>query len=120
MSDYEMNMMKPDPDRKPKIKRPVLPWIPALENPPTPGSIVLATYKNSHQNSRIIIASRIPPMFEECCCEYDCNCEYDEQRDCNYYPAGWYEQIENWDDFSCVFVSEEITHWMPLPVSLKA
>lgn len=92
-------------------------WVSIAESMPEPGRKVLATYKNNHGKRRIIIASHLPTLFAECECEYDCNCEYDEKSDESFYPEGWYEQIENWDDFSSVMVDEEITHWMPLPTS---
>ena len=43
-------------------------------------------------------------------------CEYDEAGDRYFLPEGWYECIENWDDYSSVHMSKvEPTHWMPLP-----
>ena len=42
--------------------------------------------------------------------------EYDEAADTYYVTEGWYECIDNWDDYSSVAVTEgEVTHWMPLP-----
>ncbi len=36
--------------------------------------------------------------------------------DTTYVPEGWYECINNLDDYTFVAVSEGvITHWMPLP-----
>lgn len=41
---------------------------------------------------------------------------YDEVADQYYYPAGWWELVDNWDEYAFVKVVEgEITHWMPLP-----
>jgi len=42
--------------------------------------------------------------------------EYDETTDTYYWAAGWYECIDNWDDYSHVAVSEgAVTHWMQMP-----
>ena len=41
---------------------------------------------------------------------------YDETEDEFYVPEGWFERIENWDDYTDVAVGDYIvTHWMPLP-----
>ena len=33
-----------------------------------------------------------------------------------YWPAGWYEEIDNWEDYSAVAICYgEPTHWRPLP-----
>ena len=42
--------------------------------------------------------------------------DYCEINDEYYCPAGWYESIENWNDYSAAQVSEgEITHWQSKP-----
>ena len=50
-------------------------------------------------------------------CQYsdDIDSEYDEETDEYYFPDGWWEVIKNWDDYSCVAISDFVTHWMPLP-----
>lgn len=41
---------------------------------------------------------------------------YDESEDEYYVPEGWFERIENWDDYTDIAVGDYIvTHWMPLP-----
>ena len=41
---------------------------------------------------------------------------YDEESDTDYWPQGWYEQIDNWEELSSVMVHEgEVTCWVPLP-----
>lgn len=45
--------------------------------------------------------------------DYD---EYCEKDDTYYYNSGWYEIIENWDDYTFVHVCKgEVTHYRPLP-----
>ncbi len=50
-------------------------------------------------------------------CDYndDIDSVYDEDTDEYYFPIGWWEVIKNWDDYSCVAISDTVTHWMPLP-----
>ena len=50
-------------------------------------------------------------------CSYndDIDSEYDEETDEYYFPVGWWEVIKNWDDYSCVAISDFVTHWMHLP-----
>ena len=44
------------------------------------------------------------------------NCDYDETKDTYYQPEGWYELIDNWDDYEAVIINDyTITHWQPLP-----
>lgn len=41
--------------------------------------------------------------------------EYDDENDVNYVQSGWYERIHNWDDYSAVYINDEILYWMPSP-----
>ena len=44
------------------------------------------------------------------------NCEYNEADDTFYLKAGWLECIDNWDDYSSIYVTEgTVTHWRSLP-----
>ena len=99
------------------MKRSKMPWYLVDDTFPKAGKKVIAKYNTDRgQKPRVIIAHRLLDTFAECNCEYDCDCVYDEKTDNFYYPAGWYEQVENWDDFACVRVCDgTITHWMPLP-----
>lgn len=47
--------------------------------------------------------------------DYECYDNYDEERDDYEINPGWYERIHNWDDYGCVKIQDEVTHWMPLP-----
>jgi hypothetical protein len=41
-----------------------------------------------------------------------------EEKDNYYVPEGWYEQLENWNEYGSLPVIEgDITHWIPLPDS---
>jgi len=76
----------------------------------------LAHYFNSHGKSRTVCARWIPAKFESGDSETDDFLEYDEDADVFYWPEGWYEVIENWDDYGSIVINEgQVTHWRPLP-----
>lgn len=77
---------------------------------------VLITYNNSKGKSRVIVARYLPKYFMEDDAYFDDSMDYNEENDTYYYPEGWYEQIDNWDSYTDMFISEGVpTHWMPLP-----
>ena len=92
-------------------------WISVDERLPDAGHC-LATYRNQHGKLRIIRA-KYARQFEIDADEDAIdqgNCEYNEADDTFYLKAGWLECIDNWDDYSSIYVTEgEVTHWMPLP-----
>ena len=88
----------------------------APKHPPH-GQKVIAFYKNkSHGQCRRIMAKYVQGITDECQCEDECNCEYSELNDNYYYPEGWYEVVDNWNDWAFIPVEEgEVSYWMPLP-----
>jgi hypothetical protein len=95
--------------------RPTIKPVPVAERLPEPGKKVLAHYLNALGKPRTIIAEWVPAKTREDSPDGDLG-EYDDETDLFYWPEGWYEQIENWDDFTALLVDEgEITHWQPLP-----
>lgn len=88
-------------------------WVKLAENKPSGN--VLVFYKNDHGRGRIVKARWVHKFSEEI---DDCD-ELEGELDCNgyaYWPEGWYEQIDNWGDFTSVAITEgQVTHWMPLP-----
>lgn len=90
-------------------------WTPVAQALPKSGVIVLACYRNRLGNLRRIRAKWIAAKTQEGSGEYDFG-EYDEEADCYWTPEGWYECIDNWDEYTSVAVCEgDVTHWMPLP-----
>jgi len=75
---------------------------------------VLAYYVNEAGNYRIVKAFHAGKFEVEISPE-DENPDYDEEEDCYYYPEGWYEVIDNWDDYGSVLVQYEVTFWRALP-----
>jgi hypothetical protein len=55
--------------------------------------------------------------WKEGCPNYggDCAVEYNEEDDEFYLCEGWYEVINNWDDYNSIGINDTVTHWMPLP-----
>jgi hypothetical protein len=92
--------------------------VPVGERLPEPGVKILAHYLNSHGKSRTVCARWIPAKFysDDSDLYGDDFLEYDEDSDICYLPEGWYEVIENWDDYGSFIIHEgEVTHWQPLP-----
>lgn len=43
--------------------------------------------------------------------DYECCEEYDEEHDDYLVNPGWYEQIHNWDEYSAVWIEDEVIGW---------
>lgn len=94
-------------------------WISVKDRLPIEGMSVNAYYVNQYKNGRIIRAKYIRKHSDE---YYDIDgcgdigSDYSEELDCYYYPEGWYEQMDNWNEYSsCLVVEGEVSHWQPLP-----
>ena len=88
------------------------------ERLPEPSVKVLAHYFNALGKGRTICAIWVPAKSRSDEGDLDSNdfLEYDEENDKHYWPEGWYEAIENWDDIGWAMVYEgEVAYWQPLP-----
>ena len=75
--------------------------------------MILVFYKTKWDGERIIKAQYFGKYEVESEQDY---AEYCEEKDDYYAADGWYEIIENWEDFRSVKIYQgEPTHWMPLP-----
>lgn len=81
-----------------------------------PNKVCLAYYKNELGNGRTVKAKYVKQYSEEANTDDDF-IEYNEADDTYYYPAGWYEMIDNWGDFAFVTINHTVTHWQPLPTA---
>jgi len=91
-------------------------WIETINKMPSHGKKVLAAYKNSHGRVRVVIAVYFFGGGEQCACDHDCGCIYDEEMDESYYPAGWHEWVENWPEFAFFPVLDGVVKkWADLP-----
>jgi hypothetical protein len=92
-------------------------WINVSKELPDPSKKVLAHYKNDLGNGRTVVACYVPAKTRSG--GYDEEfAEYDEDADEFYWPEGWYECIENWEELDCVNIyGGVVTHWRPLPES---
>jgi len=87
-------------------------WLP-IESAPK-GKPILVHYLNSCGNGRTVKAFYIERFTEEASSDSE-NDEYNEADDTYYTLPGWYEMIDNWEDYSSVAIHSDPTHWMPLP-----
>jgi hypothetical protein len=90
---------------------------------PENGRMVLAHYINRSGMKRTIRAQHIEAFTVEAedFADPDNECvEYSEQDDCYYLLPGWYECIDNWDEYYRVAVNEGVpTHWQSMPSAPK-
>lgn len=93
-------------------------WIKTADKMPASGVTVLAYYKNQCANGLVIRANWVSEKIQESRPDSDLG-DYDEATDTYYDPEGWYEEISNWDEYTSVYVYENITHWMPMPDAPK-
>jgi len=90
-------------------------WISVETEMPKNGKFVLATYVNCLGNRRSIIGYFIkqyslPSNSED---NYD---EYREEDGISYLKEGWYEQQDNWEEYSSIYVNEGmVDFWSELP-----
>lgn len=100
------------------LSRPAIKPVPVSERLPEPGKKVLAHYFNALGKGRTICAIWVPAKSrsDEGDLDRDDFLEYDEEGDKYYWPEGWYEAIENWEELGWVKVYEgEVVYWQPLP-----
>lgn len=95
----------------------LLKWIDVNKQMPPSGKNVLVFYKNSSGKGRIVKAFYAERFSIESNPESDNNDEYMEEHDCYYLREGWYECVDNWEEFSSITLEPENkpTHWMELP-----
>lgn len=99
-------------------------WIPVTERLPNCGQAVLAYYLNRQGIRRRIRAEYVTrwTVEAEMFADPDTECvEYSELEDAYYVTEGWYELIDNWDEYARIAVNEGVvTRWMPLPAAPTA
>lgn len=102
----------------------VLEWSLAADELPSCGKPVLAYYLNSHGKGRRIRAEYVKAWTVQAddLSDPDTECvEYSEKEDAYYIRQGWYELIDNWDEYGRIAVHEGvITHWQELPAAPSA
>ena len=92
--------------------------VPVGERLPEPNTKVLAHYFNKLGKGRTICAIWVPAKtrVSDSDIDEDLEFEYDDKTDQFYWPEGWYETIENWEEFGYLKVYEgEVAYWQPLP-----
>lgn len=111
-----VRLYKPDIDRLITLARrgAAVRWRPISEAPKD-GTKMLLKYQNVLHKWRTVKAFYAPKLAIEQNDDGDGWCEYDEANDRFCLPEGWYECIENWDDYSYVHMNGvSPTHFIPL------
>ena len=95
-------------------------WASVTDRFPASGRIVLARYLDDEGKGCIIRAKWVAANTEDSSTDSNIGI-YDDVSDKYYDPEGWYECIDNWDDYTYVFVYQgTVSHWMPMPVFSEA
>jgi hypothetical protein len=96
-------------------------WIPVSERLPDGERTVLAFYLNSHGKECRVRAEYIEAKTKSAgdgSWDSDSTADYDEQTDEYFWPAGWYEVVDNWDELTHIAIHEgEVTQWTHLPAA---
>ena len=99
-------------------------WISVEERLPESGVLCLLCcdvkrYDGTHK--QYVCDGFYAERFKEECYSADDECvtEYNEETDEYYLHEGWYEEINNWDEYSSIAIDDTVTHWMPLPEAPK-
>ena len=91
-------------------------WTKTSDGLPEIGEPVQACYLTRLGKLKVIRAMWISKNTIEAFAESDIG-EYDEKTDTYYNPEGWYECIDNWDDYCSVMVDEgPVLYWTPLSI----
>ena len=93
-------------------------WISINDQMPEPGAHVLVsccTMGIYRMRSYVCVAFHTGHFTTTCSYNDDIDMEYSEADDEYYMPEGWWEVIKNWDDYTCVAIQDNVTHWMLLP-----
>ena len=94
-------------------------WISINDKKPQTRQKVLVCFTNEYKQTLLTIAEYIgeKEVLAEDDLSPDCDdfCEYDEEKDCYWTPAGWYE----WQYVADInyFLDEQVNYWMPLPAA---
>ena len=92
-------------------------WISVTDGVPEPRQVVCACYRNEAGELCQIRAEFVAPKSRRAEDFDDLGeVDFDEATGLGYWPAGWYECIDNWGDYSRVQVCEgEVIAWVALP-----
>jgi len=91
------------------------PFIAVADSMPPSGRLVFAAFVNSYGMQRIVRAfwadTRDVEVPED---PYE-TCDHDEESGIVWLHPGWYEECDGSEDFYAI--TDEVTHWMPMPES---
>lgn len=88
-------------------------WQP-IETAPS-HKIILIAYTQKGRKKQSVIKAFQCDQYDIKSGDQNDNSEYCEADDTYYIPGGWYEVIENWEDWGSIAVFGDVTDWMPVP-----
>jgi len=93
-------------------------WTSVNEQMPETNTRVIGFWKNVYDKNQTSCVKYIAPnsVLAEDFLDSEFSegfAEYDEEKDCYWTPEGFYES--NYETDVNFFISEKVTHWMPLP-----
>ncbi len=102
-------------------------WIPVSERLPDNRVSVIICYREWQQYAKRYVYSIVIGWYarknsvnENVFCEWDADCDYDEDDDEYYIKEGWYEfTTQGNSDLMNWFINAEVVAWMPLPTPYK-
>lgn len=92
-------------------------WTPCAEgqNLPENKKEVLLSCVGHNKREYVCKGYYIRKHTEEIGAADDIEADWDEVTDTNFLPEGFYECIENWGDYSFVYINDAVLAWQPLP-----
>ncbi|MEA4869914.1 MAG: DUF551 domain-containing protein [Christensenella sp.] len=90
-------------------------WTPCAERLPENEKNVLLSCRTDRGRDYTCRGHYVEKYTKEIGCADDLEADYDDETDRNYCPEGFYENIENWGDYSFVYINDTVLAWQPLP-----
>ena len=95
-------------------------WVDVTRELPPHGLKVIATYKNRLGKRRMVMAMWVKKFTLPENVDDELDSVYNEEDDTYYAPEGWYELIDNWDDFAFIRIYEgKVDYWQSIKNNYK-
>ena len=108
---YENKRIEDIPTAQPEPK-----WIPVSERLPEKETVLATVETKTFKHRYVCEAVWIPRWTWKASFDNweDCS-EYNEDEDEFYVIEGWYERVHNWDEYSYIWIEDNVIAWQPMP-----